>query len=382
MRAWRSSGPLHDLAVPIAAGVAAPLFLYRTLEGGEPVAALAAVVLGSASAVIALWSLAGSEASRLRQILRAGAALLAVTATVPRALALLSVSVGSAVLAPALLSGVCITGSVVVALASLRGRAADSIAPLEQLFAGGSVGMAWLSVALSGDGGLNPLPLAGWLAVSAIGGLGGLRPLLSRADRSRLERDIFAEAIEAQRSMIAADLHDDVLQDLAHLVRRLDQGGDAESTRLARDIADRLRDLTYELRLPLLDDLGVGPALEWFAGRLERLRGVRIDYEHLADGRPPTNVELAFFRVGQEALTNAVKHGRQPIVLRYEAAASCATLSVRDAGPGLAADVPFPGGRHLGLVSMRQRAEMIGARLAIGDADGGGTLVTMEWETA
>jgi signal transduction histidine kinase len=360
--------------------VATPLFLYSAFEGSEPVAALAAAV-GAASVVIALWSLTGSEASRLRAILRACAVLSAVVAVVPRVVAVVGGSVGSAVLAPALLAGTCIVGGVVVALASPRGPAADSVVPLERLFAGGSVGMAWLSVALSGDGGFNPLPLAGWLVGSAIGGLGGLRPLLSRAERSRVERDIFAEAIETQRSMIAADLHDDVLQDLAHLVRRLDQGGDAESARLARGIADRLRDLTYELRLPLLDDLGAGPALEWFADRLERLRGVEIDYEHRVAGRPPADVELAFFRVGQEALTNAVKHGREPIVLRYEATARRARLSVRDAGPGLPADAPSPGGRHLGLVSMRQRAEMIGARLAIGDADRGGTLVTMEWET-
>jgi two-component system sensor histidine kinase DegS len=92
-------------------------------------------------------------------------------------------------------------------------------------------------------------------------------------------------------------------------------------------------------------------------------------------------VELAFFRVAQEALSNAVKHGRAPIVVRYQATESGVSLSVDDAGPGIAPDagVVVEGSGHFGLLNMQQRAEQIGAILDIRRWPTGGTHVALEW---
>ncbi len=85
----------------------------------------------------------------------------------------------------------------------------------------------------------------------------------------RIQRDTVVAATEVERARLAADLHDDALQEMTVLVRRLDEAGDAASATLARSIADRLREVCGELRLPVLDELGAGPALEW----LVRARG-------------------------------------------------------------------------------------------------------------
>ena len=101
------------------------------------------------------------------------------------------------------------------------------------------------------------------------------------------------------------------------LVHRLDAAGDTEGADIARTVSDRLRAICGDLRLPILDDLGVGPALDWLVLRIERLAGGEVRLERSDGTRPPADVELAFFRVAQEALSNAVKHGRPPIVVRY-----------------------------------------------------------------
>lgn len=377
-RSWRPTGPLHDLAMPIGAGIVTPLLVFTAFQVGQPTARIAGALVGSASLLILIHSLLAPTSARLRAALLAGGVVACAAALAPPAIALLGVSLGPAA-APVLLAAVAIGLGLVAAHAWRQRDPSDSIAPIEVLFAGLTVGVAWASFALSSDAGFYLPPLVLWLVIASFAAMIAVRPLVSRAMRSRLERDIFAEAMEAQRALIAADLHDDALQDLTHLVRRLDETGDRDSATLAREVADRLRDLTYELRLPLLDDLGVGSAIEWFVGRLERLRGVEIQFERDEGGRPPPEVELAFFRVAQEALTNAVKHGTEPIVLRYESEGTHARLSVEDSGSGIAADARLANARHFGLLSIRQRAETIGARLAIEGRVNGGTRVEMEW---
>jgi signal transduction histidine kinase len=97
--------------------------------------------------------------------------------------------------------------------------------------------------------------------------------------------------------------------------------------------------------------------------------------------RPPADVELAFFRVAQEALANAVKHGQPPIVVRYRASPTGASLSVDDAGTGIAPEAreEAASGGHFGLLNMQQRAEQIGAILDVRRWPAGGTHVALEW---
>jgi signal transduction histidine kinase len=223
-----------------------------------------------------------------------------------------------------------------------------------------------------------------WLAVLLVATRFTLRPLMRLALSATRQRDLVVAATEAERARIAADIHDDALQDLTMLVRRLDAAGDLENAEAAREIAQRLRDICGDLRLPVLDDLGVGPALEWLCGRLGQSAG-RITLDRLAEeSRLPADVELAAFRVAQESLSNAIRHGAPPIVVRYRSGEGWIELEVDDSGPGLASDAAEKAELtgHLGLLNMAQRAEAIGATLKIGRRPGGGTRVSLVWERA
>jgi two-component system NarL family sensor kinase len=150
----------------------------------------------------------------------------------------------------------------------------------------------------------------------------------------------------------------------------------------AREIAGRLRAICGDLRLPVLDDLGVGPALEWLCGRLGS-ESASVELDRAADeSRQPADVELAVFRIAQEALSNAIRHGAAPIVVRYRAREGWVELEVDDRGPGMpdrARELAEQSG-HLGLLNMTQRAEVVGAALQIGRRPGGGTRVSVIWE--
>jgi signal transduction histidine kinase len=225
------------------------------------------------------------------------------------------------------------------------------------------------------------LPLTAWLVGIAIAARSTIRPLARLAVRAQLQRDLIVAATEAERARVAADIHDDALQELTLLVHRLDEAGDDEGADIARTVSDRLRAICGDLRLPILDDLGVGPALDWLVLRIERLSGGEVRLEREDGTRPPADVELAFFRVAQEALGNAVKHGAPPIVVRYRATDAGASLSVDDAGPGIVPDAAETAERegHFGLMNMHQRAEAIGAILDVRRWPSGGTHVALEW---
>jgi len=222
-----------------------------------------------------------------------------------------------------------------------------------------------------------------WLGAIVVWRLGRL-PMSKLLSRSTFQRDLAVRATEAERARIAGDIHDYALQDLTMLVRRLDAAGDAANAAAARDVAERLRSICGDLRLPVLDDLGVGPAIEWLCQRYEEPAGpVSLDRLE-GEKRLPAEPELAFFRVSQEAISNAVRHGAPPIGVRYRGGGSWAELEVDDSGQGVPAGAAEAAERsgHLGLISMRQRAESIGAELTIGRRPGGGTRVRLVWERA
>jgi len=224
--------------------------------------------------------------------------------------------------------------------------------------------------------------LGAWLVAVVVWRQFTLNPLVGMAQRTQLQRDVAVAAAETERARLAADLHDDALQQLTMLVRTLDQSGNAEAAAEARDIATKLRGVVGDLRLPILDDLGAGAALEWLVERIEPLAGGPVRLERSDTTRPPANVELAVFRVAQEALANAIKHGNPPIAVRYDVNADGrVTLAIDDAGSGIgeeaAEDAPRQG--HFGLVNMQQRAEQIGGLLDVRKWPTGGTRVALEW---
>jgi signal transduction histidine kinase len=225
------------------------------------------------------------------------------------------------------------------------------------------------------------LPLAAWALVAITLGI-ALAPIASEAGREAREHELVVDRGESERARIAADIHDDVVQDLAMLVHRLDLTGAADEATTVRRAIDRLRTILADLRPSVLDDLGLASALRSYVSQVEAAAGLTITVECSDDGRLPREVELGLYRIGQEAVANAVRHGRPPIVVRLRTQPDRAELEVDDAGPGVGADPlarpASPG--HMGFLAMTQRASRLGAALTVADRAGGGTRVRVMWE--
>jgi signal transduction histidine kinase len=379
-------GPtLQPLAVPLAVAVAAP-FLVRPLEATwwAPAIVVAGTLVPLAMLPLAEGLLGLVERDDDRRMIGIGVVVCAAGAVLATVLAPRvdpwAQSAAYWLLAGAipLMPGLAAAGP--LNLGALPGAAAASSGRVLQSTEFAVAGATPL-FAIATDRGPWLFPLSLWLAGIFVAGRFTIRPLARLVTRAQLQRDLVVAATEAERARVAADIHDDALQELTLLVRRLDAAGDTEGAELARGVSDRLRAICGDLRLPILDDLGVGPALDWLVLRIERLAGGEVRLERADGARPPADVELAFFRVAQEALSNAVRHGKPPIVVRYRSSAEGASLSIDDAGSGIdpAAGAEAEQAGRFGLLDMAQRAEQIGAILDVRRWPSGGTHVALEW---
>ncbi|MBM3147753.1 MAG: sensor histidine kinase [Actinobacteria bacterium] len=210
---------------------------------------------------------------------------------------------------------------------------------------------------------------------------------------SRNYTSLLLGSIEEERRRIGRELHDETTQTLAAAVIGIDLAekalASAETTArrrlqevrgLLQHCFDQIKLLVYDLRPSMLDDLGLVPALRWYLESHVRPSGLEIttDFEG-ATCRLRDDVETALFRIAQEALSNVVQHAHATrVVLRVETKPGYATLSVTDNGrgfqPKLAMDAPRrqPG---LGIPSIRERADVLGGRVAIESTPGRGTRV-------
>jgi signal transduction histidine kinase len=377
----RASGsPFRELAVPASVATIMPLLGVAT--PAQPIALgvwlLAAVAAGTLGVRLADW-LAG-ELRPLMVMAAIGLATLAATLGVIRpdspGWTLLSILLlAGATASPAVVAGVSLYSS-----AARAGGRTTIVPALELAVAGVTPAIAVVTVASYGASPIGAVPLIAWIVFVLAAQYFAVGPLARTASVATTQRDIVVAAMEAERTRIAADIHDDALQELTLLGWRLDAAGAKDGATNAREVADRLRAIVGDLRLPILDDLGAGPALEWLVERVERLAGGEVRLERGDQVRPPPDVELAFFRIAQEALSNAVRHGRPPIVVRYWTSPSGASLSVADSGGGFdPTRVELGADGHFGLLNMRQRAEQIGALLDVRRWPSGGTQVALEW---
>jgi signal transduction histidine kinase len=140
---------------------------------------------------------------------------------------------------------------------------------------------------------------------------------------------------------------------------------------------ENVRNLSQSLHPTILDDYGLEKALEWLCRRLEKQTGIEIRYERRGDGGGVAEeAAIHVFRILQEALNNVVRHAGTPAAtVRVEFGPRRLRLEVEDHGVGLAGEGERAG---LGLVAMRERAEILGGTLRITRPDGGGTLVSLE----
>ena len=193
-------------------------------------------------------------------------------------------------------------------------------------------------------------------------------------------------AIERERAWLAGELHADVLPDLSAVIRGIEAGAPPpEAAQRLQEIALEIRDLMSERRIPALDELGLVAALEWLAERVQDRTEMRVQLDVAGSGaRPPREVEVALFRITQQALDNALMHASPRVVrVSIDLDARHADLELSDDGVGLPAGAEQEAARagRLGLADMRERARAIGATLSIRSAPGRGTSVVVRWPT-
>ncbi len=195
-------------------------------------------------------------------------------------------------------------------------------------------------------------------------------------------------AAEGERHRWARELHDDTLQSLSALrfglsaARRNDAGGElneavGQAVEQIEEAIANLRALITDLRPAALDELGLQAAIEALVERSERhgvAVDVNIDLAHEQGEQPERlagELETAIYRIVQEALTNAHKHGeaRRAVVEIHEEQA-CIRLLVRDDGKGFD---PHTKSSGFGLLGMRERAGILGGELDIDSTLAGGT---------
>lgn len=198
--------------------------------------------------------------------------------------------------------------------------------------------------------------------------------------------------LAGERARIAHELHDAVSQKLFSL-RLTAQAAAAlvdsdparakeeirQVTALAAEAADELRAVVVELRPAALDEDGLLATLRTQADVLDRVHAADVTFHACAVRALPAAQEEALLRVAQEAMHNALRHAHASSVgVTLEGRGKGARLRVRDDGRGFDPTAVRSAGRHLGLVSMRDRADGVGGSLTVESAPGKGTVIEME----
>jgi len=208
-------------------------------------------------------------------------------------------------------------------------------------------------------------------------------------ERKQMEdqlRDLSAHveaAVEAERTRIAREIHDDLGQaltalkmDVAWILRRATGGVAFDDVRVidklktmsafTDETIQRVRRISSELRPGVLDDLGLVSAIEWQAEAFEERTGVtcvvRTSQAHIAVER---EIATAVFRIFQEALTNVIRHAEASHVqVRLDLEDRELLLEVRDDGVGITKEHALSS-KSLGLIGIRERAYRLGGRVSV-----------------
>jgi len=218
------------------------------------------------------------------------------------------------------------------------------------------------------------------------------RQLFARlAALSEQRSDLAQKLIATQESTlrhISRELHDEfgqVLTAIGSLLGRVEkqvpQGAplreDLQEVReIAQKTLDNIRTLSQALHPVLLDEQGLESTLDWYIPTVERQTGLKLHYERSGSALALNgNAGVQVYRVLQEALNNVKRHaGTQEAWVRIEFHNNFVNLEVEDHGRGFA---PNAGHQGIGLVGMRERAELVGGTLAVMQREGGGTIVRL-----
>jgi PAS domain S-box-containing protein len=198
-----------------------------------------------------------------------------------------------------------------------------------------------------------------------------------------LSRQLF-HIQEEERRHLARELHDEIGQTLtaaminlkiiapgvpAQVIGRLD-----DSIQLLDRLLRQVRQLSLDLRPPLLDELGLVPTLRWLLDQQAQRAGLRVTFTANVNGvELDPDTQTACFRVAQEAITNIIRHaGAKNITVKLRCGVKRLTLRVRDDGKGFD-PTAMQERATLGLVSMKERASLVRGGLDIHSRPGRGT---------
>jgi len=197
---------------------------------------------------------------------------------------------------------------------------------------------------------------------------------------------------EATLRAIARELHDEFGQTLTAMGSMLHRAGSQtaegsllraqlrEVSEIAQTSLEHVRDLSQALHPSILDDAGLDEALEWYMANVRRQLGLEVTFERSG---PPVRLDretgIHIYRILQEALSNVAHHAEtSAAAVRLRADPAGIELEVEDHGVGLDAR---PDRRGLGIVTMRERAELVGGAIEFATPPGGGTLVRLRVPT-
>ena len=205
--------------------------------------------------------------------------------------------------------------------------------------------------------------------------------------RSELAQKLIATQ-ESTLLYISRELHDEFGQILTAMGSMLGRAGShapegsplradlQEVRQIAQETLDRVRTLSQALHPVMLDEAGLESALDWYLPIMERQSGIHISYEK--SGEPfevNGNGAIHVYRVLQEALNNVSRHaGVKQAWVRLRFTSTGLNLEVEDHGSGIA---PTAMKKGIGMVAMRERAELLGGTMEVGKPSQGGTVVRL-----
>jgi signal transduction histidine kinase len=210
--------------------------------------------------------------------------------------------------------------------------------------------------------------------------------------RIRHYAELVVRAEEEQRLQLSRELHDEPLQIMMHLARRLEMLAERrdipsdfgemllELRQHVLDTAGGLRAIAIGLRPPALDQLGLVPALRSLFADLEDQTGLMVSVEIRGTAvRLASEVELGAFRIVQESASNVAKHadaGTLAVLVNFDA--EFLRLEISDNGHGFEFErLEEHTGEHLGVIGMRERARSLGGNFEMRSSIDGGTLVSV-----
>jgi signal transduction histidine kinase len=190
-------------------------------------------------------------------------------------------------------------------------------------------------------------------------------------------------AKEEERRFIARELHDDLGQSLTVLKLGLKSNKAtpfADPLRIIDGLILKVRELSRALRPALLDEVGIAPALGAFLEEQSSISGIKMELDRRGfDGRLPGDLEIACFRLVQEAVTNALRHSEaKHLTVRLEQNGAALRLRIHDDGrgfSGLETLVHAALEGHLGVIGMRERVRSLGGTFRIESQPGQGTTI-------